>query len=105
MAEIEDKTIGEGRFMTDGESTRITYVCVIGNDVKEKFFPNESPIGKEIKVRGVPLRIIGVEEKRGSFFGESQDRHVYIPITLAGQIFTRTGGIQLHGKDDRQHEV
>jgi len=98
MADIEDKTIGEGRFMTDGESTRVTYVCVIGWDVKDKFFPNESPIGKEIKVRGAPLRIIGVEAKRGSFFGESQDRHVYIPITLAGQLFNRTGGIQLHGK-------
>jgi putative ABC transport system permease protein len=44
------------------------------------------------------LRIIGVEAKRGSFFGESQDRHVYIPIALAGQLFNRTGGIQLHGK-------
>ena len=98
MADIEDKTVGEGRFMTDEESSRLTYVCVIGWDVKEKFFPNESPIGKEIKVRGAPLRIIGVEEKRGSFFGESQDRHVYIPITLAGQLFNRTGGIQLHGK-------
>ncbi|HEX6125390.1 MAG TPA: ABC transporter permease [Pyrinomonadaceae bacterium] len=98
MADIEDKTVGEGRFMTDEESSRLTYVCVIGWDVKEKFFPNESPIGKEIKVRGAPLRIIGVEQKRGAFFGESQDRHVYIPITLAGQLFNRTGGIQLHGK-------
>ncbi|MEO8042899.1 MAG: ABC transporter permease [Acidobacteriota bacterium] len=98
MADIEDKTISEGRFMTDGESSRITYICVIGNDVKEKFFPNKSPIGEEIKVRGVPLRIIGVEGKRGSFFGDSQDRHLYIPIALHGQIFTRTGGIQLHGK-------
>ena len=98
MADIEDKTIADGRFMTDGESSRITYVCVIGNDVKEKFFPNKSAVGEEIKIRGIPLRIIGVEEKRGSFFGDSQDRHVYIPITLHGQIFTRTGGIQLHGK-------
>ncbi len=98
MADIEDKTIADGRFMTDEESSRITYVCVIGNDVKEKFFPNKSPIGEQIKVRGIPLRIIGVESKRGSFFGDSQDRHIYIPITLHGQIFTRTGGIQLHGK-------
>lgn len=98
MADIEDKTIADGRFMTDEESSRITYVAVIGNDVKEKFFPNKSAIGEQIKVRGVPLRIIGVEGKRGSFFGDSQDRHIYIPITLHGQIFTRTGGIQLHGK-------
>ncbi len=98
MVDIEDKTISEGRFMTNEESARITYVCVIGHDVKEKFFPNKSPLGEEIKVRGIPLKIIGVENKRGSFFGDSQDRHVYIPIALHGQIFTRTGGIQLHGK-------
>jgi putative ABC transport system permease protein len=98
MVDIEDKTIAEGRFMTTEEAARITYVCVIGWDVKEKFFPNSSPIGQELKVRGAPLRIIGVEQKRGSFFGDSQDRHVYIPITLAGQLFNRTGGLQLHGK-------
>ncbi|HVF48255.1 MAG TPA: ABC transporter permease [Pyrinomonadaceae bacterium] len=98
MADIEDKIMAEGRFMSDQEAERISYVCVIGNDVKEKFFPNSSAIGEEIKVRGAPLRIIGVEQKRGSFFGDSQDRHVYIPIALFGQLFTRTGGIQLHGK-------
>ena len=98
MVDIEDKTIAEGRFMTDEEASRITNVCVIGWDVKEKFFPTGSAIGQEIKVLGAPLRVIGVEQKRGSFFGESQDRHVYIPIALAGQLFNRTGGIQLHGK-------
>ena len=104
MADIEDKTIVDGRFMTDEESTRITNVCVIGSDVKEKFFPNSPAIGQEVKVRGVPLRVIGVEDKRGSFFGDSQDRHIYIPITLAGQLFTRTGGLQLHGKTlEKEH--
>ena len=104
MADIEDKTVVDGRFMTDEESSRITYVAVIGMDVKEKFFPNKSAVGEQIKIRGIPLRIIGVEEKRGSFFGDSQDRHVYIPITLHGQIFTRTGGIQLHGKTIEQED-
>ncbi len=98
MADIEDKTIVDGRFMTDDESTRLTNVAVIGNDVKEKFFPTGSAVGQQIKVRGVPLTIIGVEDKRGAFFGDSQDRHIYIPITLAAQMFTRTGGIQVHGK-------
>lgn len=98
MSEVEDKTIIDGRFMTDEESTRIANVCIIGMDVKEKFFPNQSAVGQELKVRGVPMRVIGVEDKRGSFFGDSQDRHIYIPITVAGQMFNRTGGIQVHGK-------
>lgn len=98
FVEMEDKTIAEGRFFSGEEVERAAKVCVIGNDVKEKFFQTGSPIGQTIKVRGVPLTIIGIEEKRGSFFGDSQDRHLYIPITLHNQIFARTGGIQLHGK-------
>ena len=98
FVEIEDKTILEGRFFTAEEVERAAKVSVIGNDVKEKYFPNGTAIGQMIKIRGVPVQIIGIEEKRGSMFGDSQDRHVYIPITLHNQIFARTGGIQLHGK-------
>ncbi len=98
MYEIEDKTLEEGRFFSKEEVSRTAAVAVIGMDVKEKFFEFTSPIGKSIKIRGVPVTIIGVEQKRGSFFGQSQDRHVYIPITLHNQIFNRSSGIQLHGK-------
>lgn len=96
--EIEDKTIIEGRYFTADEIERAAKVAVIGMDVKDKYFPNSSPLGQTIKIRGVPVTIIGMEDKRGSMFGDSQDRHVYIPITLHNQIFARTGGIQLHGK-------
>ncbi len=98
MVEIEDKTIAVGRFFSDAEVERSAKVCVIGTDLQDKFFPNRNPIGEQIKVRGVPLTIIGIEEKRGSFFGDSMDRNIYIPVTLHNQIFSRTGGLQVHGK-------
>ncbi len=103
MYEMTDKTLEDGRFFTADEVTRSANVCVIGTDVKEKFFvEGSSPIGKSIKIRGIPLQIIGVEAKRGSFFGQSMDRMVYVPITLHKQIFARTGGIQIHGKAENQ---
>ena len=43
------------------------------------------------------MRVVGVEEKRGSFFGDSIDRHIYIPVTTHLQIFGRNG-LQIHGK-------
>lgn len=98
MYEMTDKTLEDGRFFTADEVTRAAQVCVIGTDVKDKFFTSGSPIGKTLKIRGVPLQVIGVEAKRGSFFGQSMDRLVYVPITLHNQIFSRTGGIQIHGK-------
>ena len=99
---IEDKTLSEGRFLTASEVQHSSDVCVIGSDVAEKFFPIGSPIGQTIKVRGIPLKIVGVEEKRGSFMGNSMDRHLYMPLTLYGQMFSRTGGLQLHGKTASQ---
>ena len=77
--------------------TRSALVCVLGSEIKEKFFPNTDPIGKTLKVRGLPMRVVGVEETRGSFFGDSLDRHVYIPATTHMQIFGRNN-LQIHGE-------
>jgi putative ABC transport system permease protein len=98
MLTIEDKTIAEGRYILPDEVNRSALVCVLGADVKEKFYQFKSPIGQEIKIRGLPMKIVGVEEKRGSFFGDSFDRHIYIPFTTHQQIFGRANGIQIHGK-------
>lgn len=103
MERIEDKTISEGRFITDDEVARSAKVCVIGVDVKEKFFGDKSPLGQKLKVQGIPLEVVGVEQKKGSFFGEAMDRLVYIPVTLHLQMFGRGNGIQVHGKaQDRE---
>jgi putative ABC transport system permease protein len=97
MVEIEDKTIEFGRFISNDEVERSAMVVVIGGDIKDKFFPNTDPIGKTLKVRGLPMKIVGMEERRGSFFGDSFDRIVYIPVTTHMQIFGRNG-LQIHGK-------
>jgi putative ABC transport system permease protein len=97
MVDIEDKTIETGRFISTDEVGRSAMVVVLGGDIKDKFFPNQDAIGRTLKIRGLPMRIVGVEEKRGSFFGDSFDRHVYIPITTHLQIFGRNG-LQIHGK-------
>ena len=98
MEIIEDKTMSSGRFISKTEVFRSSKVAVLGFDVVDKFFPYQDPIGKTIKVRGVPLRIVGVEKKRGTMFGQALDRHLYIPITLHFQFFGGGGGIQVHGK-------
>jgi putative ABC transport system permease protein len=99
FVEIEDKNIAEGRFFSDAEVKTSAKVCVIGNDVKEKYFNETSPIGKKIRVQGTQVTIIGVEDKRGSLPGTSFDRALYLPITLHIQIYGRGAeGLQIHGK-------
>lgn len=98
MVEIEAKTISEGRFLAPHEVEHSALVCVIGGDVREKFFSGRDPIGQTLKIREVPMTIIGVEEKRGPFMGQSIDNHLYIPITTFGKLFGRRQSLQLHGK-------
>jgi len=98
MAEIEDKTIAEGRFILTHEVERAEMVCVIGDDVKEKFFAGQDPIGKTLKIKDLPMIVVGVEEKRGAMFGNSMDNLVYIPLTTWQRMFGRRQSLQVHGK-------
>ena len=96
---IEDKNIVEGRFISPDEEKRVAHVCVIADDVREKYFSNGSALGKTLKLRGLPLTIVGVEDKRGSLPGASFNRAIYIPITLHTQIFgSGDNGLTIHGK-------
>jgi putative ABC transport system permease protein len=104
MAEIEDKTIAEGRFILPHEVDGSALVCVIGMDLREKFFPGVDPIGKTIKLVEIPMRIVGVEEKRGSMFGQSLDNHAYVPLTTFAKMFGRRQSLQLHGKASNREE-
>lgn len=98
IAVIEDKTIADGRFIFPHEASNSSMVCVIGADLRDKLFPGLDPIGKTLDIGGLPMRIIGVEERRGSMFGESLDNHAYIPITTYQQLFGIWNNLEIHGK-------
>jgi putative ABC transport system permease protein len=98
MQSIEDKTIGDGRFFLQQEYETAANVVVIGDDVKEKFFPGQEPLGKTLTVRGLPMTVVGVEEKRGSMLGQSFDKVMYMPLTAYRKIFGGRQSIQIHGK-------
>jgi putative ABC transport system permease protein len=103
MGEIEDKSIIEGRFILPHEVKHSGLVCVIGWDLREKFFAGADPINKKLTIRGVPLVVVGVEESRGSMMGQSFDKQVYIPLSTYGRIFGRRQSLTLHGKaNDRE---
>jgi putative ABC transport system permease protein len=74
-------TLNAGRFMTKAEANANRDVCVIGADVAEKLFLNESPLGQKIRAGNESLEVIGTLEKRGSVLGAmSLDSQVIIPI-------------------------
>lgn len=71
----------EGRFLSESDVDHNARVCVLGAELKDTLFPHTDAIGKEIRVGPTRFKVIGVLEKRGSIFGQSQDNFVGIPIT------------------------
>jgi putative ABC transport system permease protein len=80
MAVISYISIASGRFILDIDDQRHRAVAFIGDDVRARFFPDRDPIGKTIKMDGVPFEVIGTAVKRGSVFGFSRDNFVMIPM-------------------------
>jgi putative ABC transport system permease protein len=73
--------VGGGRFVMDGDLAGRENVAVIGQDVLHALFPFEDPVGKEMKIEGLPFRVVGVMETQGNFFGQSRDNCVFIPLS------------------------
>jgi len=97
IAQIRNMSVAEGRFFIPYEVEHAMSLCVIGMDIKEKFFPNVDPIGKAIRLGDLPLTIIGVEDKLGSMFGGSLDNNLYIPLTTFQRIYGKEAGVGIRG--------
>ena len=78
---FEIKTLGvtAGRLPTPQEYALGTPVVVIGPDVVDRLFPALDPIGRELRINGVPYSVIGIVESQGSAFGMSFDNVAYVP--------------------------
>ena len=90
--------LSEGRFFSDQEAWRSRFVCVIGWDLKERFFPNVGIQDRYVKVGNYSLKVIGVLEKVGSLFGQSQDNVLYVPITTYRKMFGTRRGVVIRGR-------
>ncbi|CDF78133.1 ABC transporter efflux protein [Formosa agariphila KMM 3901] len=94
--EIEDLKIGEGRFYTESESSTGAPVIVIGSELAKNLFENEQPIGKQVRIYGRKVTVIGVLKKVGSSFFDSPDEKAYLPSNFVRQ-FTNGGSDGIPG--------
>jgi len=74
-------SIGIGRNLTPADIELARPVIIIGQTIVSRLFPNETPLGKLVKVSGKTYTVIGTFAERGSSFGNSQDDILIIPIT------------------------
>jgi putative ABC transport system permease protein len=74
----------EGRYLTSEDVTSTARVAMIGSKLATALFGEASPLGEEILIGKVPLRVIGVLEDVGMDpHGEDRDEDVVVPVTTA----------------------
>jgi putative ABC transport system permease protein len=90
ITEIANHDVYEGRGISELEVEHNRQVCFVGWEIVDNLFPNEDPMGKDIKIGNDYFRIIGVAKKKGTFLGDNQDNFVLIPITTYQKLFKRS---------------
>ena len=80
--------IGDGRNIAPDDVRYARNVCVLGMDVVDRLFPFEDPLSKKIQIEGLDYYVVGVAERQGEAFGQSQDNYIAIPITSYLQKFS-----------------
>ena len=73
-----------GAVFSTEDVDRAANVCIIGRTVREQLFAAEDPLGKTIRVKGLPCKVIGVLHPKGlSMSGQDQDDNIILPYTTA----------------------
>jgi putative ABC transport system permease protein len=73
--------IEKGRYISESDYQHNARVCVIGADLVDKLFPNTDPLDKESQLAGLPFRVVGITERVGSTFGQSEDNFAFVPLS------------------------
>jgi len=98
MGDIETRTIEQGRYFTEVEDQRSSYVCLIGSRVVEEFFPRTDPLGRAIHLGAQEFVIIGTYERIGSVLGQEQDNFAVIPFRTYQKVRGGRFSVVLHVK-------
>ncbi len=98
-------TVERGRLIAPAEVDRHRPVAVLGWDVADKLFKDLDPIEKTIKIEGVHFRVVGVSGKKGSFFGNSFDNFVVVPLGRFEKLFGVRQSLALQVRPDSASNV
>jgi putative ABC transport system permease protein len=70
-------------------------VCFLGYGTADRLFKGANPIDRSIQVKGVHFRVIGVNEEKGTLFGNSQDEFIVIPLGAFQKLFGSRRSLEL----------
>ncbi len=91
-----DVVIGRGFTPTDDDIG--THNVIVGYDIVDNLLGEGNPLGKEIRVDGIPYTVIGVGDRQGKTLGQSQDNWVAVPITTYLQTYGHNDSLGIYAR-------
>jgi len=77
---VNNTSVSSGRFITNMDNEFRARVCVLGTTVKDALFPEEDPIGKQVRVNNYRFTVVGIREEEESMFDSGDNNKVAIPL-------------------------
>ncbi len=96
MVSLDNLDIALGRGFTPMDDEKATHNVIVGYDIVDNLLGDGDPIGKEIRVGGIPYTIVGVGDRQGKMLGQSQDNWVAVPLSTYQQIYGYNNSINIY---------
>lgn len=84
---LYDMSLDRGVFFSKEDVSGRAKVAVLGYTVSQKLFGFDDPIGRSVKINNISFRVIGVAEKTGTRFMQDMDKSIYVPYTVAMDMY------------------
>jgi putative ABC transport system permease protein len=98
MVSLDNLDIALGRGFTPADDTKATHAAIVGYDIVDNLLGDGDPIGKEIRVGGIPFTIVGVGDRQGKMLGQSQDNWVAVPVTTYQQTYGYNDSVNIYAR-------
>ncbi len=100
MVSLDNMDIALGRGFTPADDDKATHSVIVGYDIVDNLLGDGDPLGREIRVSGIPFTIVGVGDRQGKMLGQSQDNWVAVPLSTFQQIYGLNDSIDIYGRGD-----
>jgi putative ABC transport system permease protein len=96
MVDLNNLDVVIGRGLTPSDDDIGTHNVIVGYDIVDNILGEGDPLGKEIRVDGVPYTVVGVGERQGKTLGQSQDNWVAVPVTTYMQTYGQVDQLDIY---------